>query len=197
LLKNGIRIIEVSVDAASAEVYEKIRIGLSFREVLYNIKELMKIRDSGGYNTKVMVSVIEQEENASQLDEIFRFWSSIVDGVLLRKLLSFKGIIPRNKKYIPYLPESAPCPFLWERVLVDSLGNVRGCVSDIYNTSCLGNLKTDTISELWQGKLLNEWRQLHLENRKSEVPVCKGCVDLEYRSWEYNYFSAVNKLDKG
>ncbi len=196
LLKSGIRGIEFSMDAATKETFEKIRAGLNFEEVLFNLKELVRLRDEGKYNTKVLVSVIEQETNEDELDSIFKFYSRIADTVLIRKLLSFKGIIRRNKSYDAYLPKEAPCPFLWERVLIDSVGNVRGCVSDIYNTSCVGSLKDNTISELWQSEQLNRYRQLHLDGKRQEAPMCKGCVDLEYRSWGYNYFYAFDKLEK-
>lgn len=196
LLKHGIRSIEVSVDAATKELYGKIRIGLNFNEVLDNIKALVALRNKGNYKTKVIVSVIEQEANENEIGNIFKFWGDIVDDVLIRKLLSFKGIIPRNKKYSTYLSGDTPCPFLWERVLIDPVGNVRGCVSDIYNISCVGNVKDDTISNLWKSELLNGWREKHFNNQKERVPMCKDCLDLEYRSWEYNYFFALNKLDR-
>ncbi|MEW5692173.1 MAG: GNAT family N-acetyltransferase [Candidatus Hydrogenedentota bacterium] len=193
LLKRRIRSIEVSVDAATKETFEKIRIGLDFEKVLFNIKELVRLRNENNYNTKIMVSIIEQEANENELDYIFKFWEEIVDDVLIRKLLSFKGIIKRKKEYSTYLHSTVPCPFLWERVLIDSLGNVRGCVSDIYNTSCVGNIKEHSIEELWQSELFNTWRKLHIQGRREEIPMCKGCIDLEYRSWNYNYFYALDK----
>lgn len=196
LLKQGIRSIEISVDAASESTYQLIRKGLKFKAVLDNIRELVRLRNEGKFSTSITVSVIEQEANSSELAMIERFWRNIVDDVLIRKLLSFKGIIKRKKAYAPYLPANVPCPFLWERVLIDSVGNARGCVSDIYNTSCIGNVSKRTIASLWQSSLLNTWRRMHLEGKKEDVPMCKGCVDLEFRSWEYNYFFALDKLDK-
>lgn len=193
LLKAGIRSIEISVDAATKETFEKIRVGLSFEKVLGNIKELVRLRDEGGHETKVIVSVIEQEANENEIPFIMDFWKGLVDDVLVRKLLSMRGLIPRKKKYSTYMPSGVPCPFLWERVLVDAAGNVRGCVCDMYNMACVGNVKEHSISELWQSELFNKWRRLHLEGKKDEVPVCAGCEDLEYRSWTYNYFYALDK----
>jgi radical SAM protein with 4Fe4S-binding SPASM domain len=193
LLKAGIRAIEISADAATKGLYETIRRGLSFDMVLRNIEELVRQRDEGKFNTRIMVSVIEQEANEEHLDSIVQFWKKKVDDVLVRKLLSFKGVVPRSKRYAAYLTEDVPCPFLWERVFVDASGNVRACVSDLYNESSLGNIVDSTIAELWQSETLNRWRHFHLRGQRALVPVCKGCVDLEYRSWTYNYFAALNK----
>ena len=108
-------------------------------------------------------------------------------------MLSFKGVIKRGKEYSPYMDKNTPCPFLWERVLIDPSGDVRGCVSDIYNQSRIGTINEKSISEIWQGEPISTWRRLHLEGRINEVPACDGCVDLEYRSWNYNYFHALSK----
>lgn len=194
LLKAGIRAVEISVDASDVETYEKIRVGLSFEVLMRNVTELVRLRDSGGYKTKIMVSVIEQEANESRLEEINAFWHDRADEVLIRKLLTFKGVIPREKKYEAYLPREAPCPFLWERVLVDAAGDVRACVSDLRNESCLGNVNDTSIAGLWRSDLIESWRRLHLEGKRDEAKPCRGCEDLEYRSWTYNYFD--KRLDE-
>ncbi len=191
LLKAGIESVEISVDAADAETYSKIRLGLDFEETLENIEALVRLRDDGGYRAKIMVSVIEQDLNCDKLDNVIAFWESIVDKVLVRKLLSFKGVINRTKKYESYMPQDTPCPFLWERVAVDPAGDVRGCVSDLYNTSKMGNILEKSLSEIWRGEPVSSWRKMHLAGDIEGPPMCKGCSDLEYRSWNYNYFEAL------
>ncbi len=194
LLEAGIRSIEVSVDAATAEVYEKIRVGLSFDRMLKNVRELVRLRNAGGYRTRIMVSVIEQDTNRDSLEDIQAFWNDTVDVVLTRKLLGFMGLIERDKSaQKTYMSAKTPCPFLWERILIDAQGNVRGCVNDLYNTLRIGNVNEKSISELWHCDQLELWRKLHLEGRRKDVPYCKDCTDLEYRSWNYNYFHALEK----
>lgn len=193
LLKAGIRSIEVSMDACDKETYETIRVGLDYETTLHNVRELARQRNEGGYATRLMVSVIEQDANKGRLEEIKAFWEGIVDVVLVRKLLAFGGLVERKAKAATYLPKEAPCPFLWERVLVDPAGNVRGCVNDIMGRGLVGNVLEKSISEIWQSEPLKTWRQMHLDGNKNDVPVCEGCQDSEYRSWEYNYFHALSK----
>ncbi|CCK81688.1 radical SAM/SPASM domain-containing protein [Desulfobacula toluolica] len=192
LLKAGIRSIEISVDAATSEIYEKIRPGLSFEQTLSNIQNLVRLRDQGKFKTRIMVSIIKQKDNMDSLEKIKKFWKNLVDVVLTRSLLSFSGLIDRGAQET-YMPATVPCPFLWERVLIDPVGNLRACVNDIYNKLCVGNIMEQNISQLWQSDILNEWRRMHLEGKRNEMIHCKDCVDLEYRSWNYNYFHALNK----
>ena len=193
LLKAGIRSIEISVDAADKETYEVIRVGLDYETLLNNVIELVRIRNEGNYSTRIMVSVIEQDLNRSFLTQIHEFWDKIADVVLVRKLLGFGGLVDRPNAATPYMPTDTPCPFLWERVLIDPAGNVRGCVNDITGKGILGNILTQSLAEIWKSPLLNTWRGQHLVGNRQDVPLCENCVDLEYRSWEYNYFHALNK----
>jgi len=196
LMDAGIKAIEFSVDAGSKEIYEKIRVGLKWETTLENILDATAIRDRGGYATRVMVSVIEQPDNKEMMDDIFAFWESKVDKVLFRKLLSFKGTIDRKAHSTAYMAPDTPCPFLWERVVIDPLGNVRGCVSDLNAEFVLGNMLDTALETLWHSPLMETYREKHLSGNIDKCPMCNGCVDLPYRSWNYNYFYALDKKDE-
>ena len=196
LMDAGIKAIEFSVDAGSKEIYEKIRVGLKWETTLNNILDATAIRDRGGYATRVMVSVIEQPDNKEMMDDISAFWESKVDKVLFRKLLSFKGTIDRKAHSTAYMAPDTPCPFLWERVVIDPLGNVRGCVSDLNAEFVIGNMLETALETLWHSPLIETYREKHLSGNIDQCPMCNGCVDLPYRSWNYNYFHALDKKDE-
>lgn len=196
LMEKGIRSIEFSVDAASKEIYEKIRAGLKWDQTLKYITECVRLRDQGHFKTRILVSVIEQPTNQHVIDDIMDYWKSRVDDVLVRKMLSFKGIIQRPDEYEKYMPDNTPCPFLWERVVIDPLGNVRGCVSDIHAEFVIGNMMKIGLETLWHSPLMETYREKHLSGKIAECPMCSGCVDLPYRSWNYNYFYALDKKDE-
>ncbi|MBW1993513.1 MAG: radical SAM protein [Deltaproteobacteria bacterium] len=193
IMENGIRSIEFSVDAASRDIYEKIRVGLSWRDTLENIIECVEVRNQNNYRTKIMVSVIEQPANERMIEDILSFWNERVDKVLLRKMLSFKGIIKRPDHYQGYMQAGTPCPFLWERLVVDPLGDVRGCVSDLKAELNIGNIMKTGLDKIWHAPLMEFYRKKHLSGKITDCPLCKDCVDLPYRSWNYNYFSALDE----
>ncbi len=64
LLRAPIDVIDVSLDAFDKQTYEKIRIRGKFDVVTANLKRLVELRDELGSPTKIMTSIISQEDAA-------------------------------------------------------------------------------------------------------------------------------------
>ena len=60
----------------------------------------------------------------------------------------------------PYLPSTSPCPWPFERLNIDSRGQVAMCGYDIAFKTNLGNVKEKSIKEIWLGddfkKIINQ-----------------------------------------
>ena len=100
----------------------------------------------------------------------------------------------RNVRPIPtpYLDtEDTPCPFIFERLNIDSRGTVMVCGYDISANTNMGNVETDSIRDIWRGPGFQFYREKHLTGRGADIPLCKGCPDWKYRSWNHNYWKVV------
>ncbi len=200
LLDAGIDAIEVSVDAADRDTYSYVRAGLDFDVLLGNVRCLIAKRNGQHSSTRVVASVVNQRAIEGKLDTTVAFWREIVDEVQVRKYLTW-GIGDPSESgdaapYIPDLPTRAPCPFPFERLNVDSRGKIEFCGFDIAGETDFGNVNETTIGEVWRGGKFNLWRQLLLEGRYEEIPVCRKCPDWKYRSWNYNYWSVLDKAEQ-
>jgi hypothetical protein len=51
----------------------------------------------------------------------------------------------------------------------------------------MGNVKTESILDIWHGPGFRFYREKHLAGRGADIPLCKGCPDWKYRSWKHNY----------
>jgi len=58
---------------------------------------------------------------------------------------------------------------------IDVSGEVRMCCADQEGTTRMGDLRLQSIAEIWQGPELARIRQLHLEGRRHELAMCDGC----------------------
>ena len=58
-------------------------------------------------------------------------------------------------------------------------GLVAFCSVDVHCRVQCGDIKTQSIKEIWQGNL-NEYRKMHKEERFGELPkLCRECADWQ------------------
>ncbi|PYQ47489.1 MAG: radical SAM protein [Acidobacteria bacterium] len=89
----------------------------------------------------------------------------------------------------PYLDktEGEPCPYPFHRLNIDSRGKVEVCGFDISGRTNLGNVREQTIREIWKGPMFEWWRGKHAAREGGDIPLCRECPDWQYRSWTHNW----------
>lgn len=192
LLEAEVDMIEFSVDAGDPDTYARIRKGLDWEILLKNFKRMVSLRNKLKSSTKIIASAINQI--GINIEEVEKFWSSIADNFQKRKYLTWGISNPlKSGDPLPYLPpeQSIPCPFIFERLNIDSRGRVMVCGFDIAAKTNMGNVHEKSISEIWKGKEFEYYRQKHLLREGNEIALCKNCPDWKYRSWKHNYWKLV------
>lgn len=197
-------VIEASVDADCKDTYEKIRVGLDWKRLVENVKNLIRLRRELGSHSKIIVSVVNQK--GVDIDKVKKFWEETigVDYVIIRKFLTWNVIsdeLSADKK--PLLASSAVhksanglCPYLFERITIDLDGTMRLCNEDILGKTNFGNIKNDSIKEIWNGNRLKEYRKNMLEGKWDKLELCNGCNDRLYRSWDWDYKRVLREIGK-
>lgn len=197
LLEAQIDMIEFSVDAADPEMYVKVRKGLSWDVLLRNVKHTVELRNKQNSSTKIIASGVNQI--GVDIDKVARFWEDIVDNFQKRKFLTW-GINDPSKSAdtMPYLSpeEFIPCPFIFERLNIDSRGIVMVCGFDIAAKTNLGNIHEKSIKDIWHSKEFEFYRKKHLEGKGGQIELCRNCPDWKYRSWKHNYWKIERNAEK-
>ena len=196
LLTAQIDMIEFSVDAADPQTYERVRRGLDWEILLKNIKRMAKLRNKLKSKTKIIASGVNQVD--VDIEAVAKFWEPMVDNFQKRKYLTW-GINDPSKSADPtaYLApeEEIPCPFIFERLNIDSRGKVMVCGFDIAARTDMGNIHEKSIKEIWHGEGFEYYRERHLSRRGNEIDLCKNCPDWQYRSWQHNYWKIVKNAE--
>lgn len=197
LLTAGVDMIEFSVDAADAETYQRVRAGLQWETLVANVSRMIALRNELGSTTKIIASGVNQK--GVDIEAVAKFWEPIVDNFQKRKYLTW-GINDPSKSAdsSPYLPpdEQIPCPFIFERLNIDSRGKVMVCGFDIAAATDMGNIHEKSIKEIWHGEGFNHYRRKHLAGKGTDVELCKNCPDWKYRSWKHNYWKIVGNAER-
>jgi radical SAM protein with 4Fe4S-binding SPASM domain len=197
LLKAGVDMIEFSVDASNAEEYAEVRTGLDWDTLLTNVRRLLALRQELGSSSRIIASCVNQK--SAVIDSAERFWMDDVglDYFIKRKFLTWGENTTlddsRSADVDAYIDvDRVPCPFIFERLNIDSRGNVMVCGLDISANTNMGNVNSESIRNIWHNSGFNEYRKLHLANRGKELSLCASCPDWKYRSWKHNYWKVVD-----
>jgi pyruvate-formate lyase-activating enzyme len=194
IIEGNIDAIEFSVDAGDAETYAKVR-GLDWDNLNKTVAAARRIRDELKSETRIVCSIINQE--GVDVDKAVAHWTPMVDKVQVRKYLTWGYNEDHSADSTPYLPpeKRLPCPWLFERLNIDSRGSVTLCGEDIAFSEAFANILDNSIEEIWTGAHFEALREKHINHRGDEIKICSTCPDWQFRSWQYNYWKVLNDAE--
>lgn len=72
------------------------------------------------------------------------------------------------------------CPYLFYSMCVNSDGTVSACLMDWNHQLIVGDIKEESLLDIWNGKRMQEMRKNHLLKNKGYYHTCDRCGQLEY-----------------
>lgn len=73
-----------------------------------------------------------------------------------------------------------PCDYPWYGMAVNYDGNVSVCCVDWNSDLLIGNVRTQTLGDIWRGSGLKKIRKIHLSGNLKSLPVCQKCTYKPY-----------------
>jgi radical SAM protein with 4Fe4S-binding SPASM domain len=168
LIESGLDYITISVDALR-ENYNQLRQPLDFDQTVSKIAELFRLKEKYGKGfPKVKVQGI-YEYFKRQVREYYETFKSISDNVSfnVKHDYTLKTVDQEDNLY---------CPYLWQRITITPSGLIPLCISDWNLDLSIGNLRENTIKDVWKGSLMGNFRKIHTENRRLELKPCRQCI---------------------
>lgn len=176
LIRSGLDKLIISFDSPYKEKYEKVRVNASYDKVLKNVIRFNEIRNEMGIEHPVTrINFIKFPDTSDQeVHDMIELFKSHVDSIGVlgyietdnahRKVLKDEG---RKSKFV--------CSQLLTRLSIYDDGTVVPCCSDYDTEMVLGNLKENTIKEIWNSDKLNEIRKLHFDGEFYKISACAKC----------------------
>ncbi len=192
LVRSGLDVLEISLDAATPQTYALIRGSERNHQIVAeNIRRYVQIRDDLKGWTYVTVSIINQPKAAHEIEDFRRAWQGIADDVIVRTFHDFQGYALDGGTIT--LPPRHPCRCLWSRFNVNSEGLVNICFNDWHNKDVLGDLKDPaaSIAQIWTSPRYEEYRASHLDGKPKGI--CGKCRDWIGASWSTPYETLITR----
>ena len=167
MIDAGLDAINISVDAAGKEVFESTRLHLNYDEVIGNIRTLARLRnESGKTHPKLILSFVRQNNSADEQAFIAE-WSRVADKIHITDLHNWAGTLNERTEV------QFPCYRLWLTFTVLWDGRVSMCCADFDGRHIFGDLRTQTIADVWNSPLYRAARRQHLED--GGPGICRSC----------------------
>ena len=68
-----------------------------------------------------------------------------------------------------------PCTFLWYSMSVKWDGKVVPCCNDLLSSMPIGDVRKNSLLEIWNSPVLTDIREKIASGRYNEIPLCSGC----------------------
>jgi radical SAM protein with 4Fe4S-binding SPASM domain len=188
VLASGLDFISFSMDTIDKEVYAQARkhsdLDLSTQNVISFINKAEARKAAGLPVPEIQVSSVDIKEYQPYKQEFIDFWTKYADRTRIYVESCGDGNFGSlaDKDIIPY-QERMPCRKVFTDMIVYYDGNVALCNHDWNNELQLGNIKQQSISEIWNGEKYQELRKYH----QNPAGFDKGIICDNCDQWKIDY----------
>lgn len=216
MLENGVGV-DISLDELDKKTFEDVK-KMSFDVVSKNIVTFLELNSQAANPVPVNIRIKTMktvEETMRQ--ELFKVITSHDCSVVLNSIddniiSNWAGKLDKESFLQEYeIPKTsktqfthkrfnqtniAPCTQLWKWMVVYWDGSVVLCCADMFSQTIVGDLKSDSISEIWNGPKMKNFRTQMVGRKRFEVPLCQDCdIHLSWHNLKEYYDKDGNFLE--
>ena len=168
LLDAGIDVVRFSIDGFSRATYEPARPGVDYDQVVANTNRFIALRDAGGYDCRIEARMIDMPENKHEQAAFLDYWGQRADVALVVPLYQW----PWSGQTAPVLK---PCLKILDEMFFYTDGTAPLCCWDDSARAVVGDVKTQSVLDIWRGPVLAAMRALLDRGRRDLIGLCSRC----------------------
>lgn len=183
IITAGLDEFKISFYGTDHSTYNNTMLGLNFGTTMSNIKEFFKIRKRmNRRKPNVIIQYVPHQNNGWKVKEFFNLFSSLIDKSMGDRLYIFplhnyggvKSYIETKDKILNI------CKYPWRTTVILNDGKVAACPMDYNGFEILGNVKDNTIEEIWNNPKYKLMRQNFKKLLYDDYAVCPRCEITRY-----------------
>ena len=203
LIDCGLDMIGISITHVTLEGYRRISdVTVDYEKLKNNITDLYEIRRG----CKIYIKIADTNLSQNEKEKFFSDFGGISDYMAVEGLHGWSmsevkdftlGTQSQTFDGLP-LTQKVVCPWPFYEMAINWNGSVSLCNEDWVHGTVVGDIKKETLKEIWEGKNLYEMQKMMLEGRRSENRVCANCFYLSCAPDNIDKFSKeiLEKLKK-
>jgi hypothetical protein len=159
LFEHQVDILQVRLDANSAETFRQVHGADLFDRVIANIERLEQARrDRVRAQPIIVCSLIRSARTLGDLEAFYDRWIKATGTAVIEGYNDYGGLLPADDLINLAPPGRAPCRRVGARLMLLADGKVAQCHQDVGGSRALGSWISEPITAIWRGEPL---RRLH------------------------------------
>lgn len=186
LIEAGLDKINISVDGMNREQYQRFtKFDFDFDRFVDNIKWLYDNKKS----CEIVIKIPRELITESQQQEFYDTFGDYCDRIFIENFAPCwpefdieerTGFKITQGIYQQAVTPTDTCPYIFYSMSVNADGLVSSCFLDWGRKLIIGDVRNESLKEIWHGKNINALRMQHLEGKRKQNPVCSQCGQLSH-----------------
>jgi len=187
ILESGVTRLFISIDAATEETYNKIRVPVGKKIIKQNRLQILEEKIKNFINLKksmkkvmpvTRVSFVALKENFHEIELFKKKWESIVDTVEIQRETSINIYQDLKNEFNEFNNlKNYNCNKPWGDLAIYSNGSVGPCCNLVGRKISIGNIIDSTVSEIWNGIEMKKIRKSFINNKPNRI--CRACIESQ------------------
>ncbi|WP_299979425.1 radical SAM/SPASM domain-containing protein [Desulfobacula sp.] len=188
LLEAGLDRLNISLEGMNREQYRQYaKVDFDFDKFVKNVKWLY----SNKGNCEVTIKIPGNYINDDQKEEFLNTFGNYCDRIFIEDIapiwpsfdIEAHSDITIGKLKGQYEQSVHPkgiCSYIFYSAVINSDGSVSACCPDWAQKLIVGNVKTESLKNIWHSSKMNNLRRQHLEGKRHANNTCSVCGHLSY-----------------
>ena len=185
IISAGLDKINISVNGLSDQSYREFtRHKMDFHELVSNIRHFYDHRG----NCLVCIKIVGDNLTNEEKDRFFAVFGDIADRVFIEHIapcwpeFRMEEAVANESVgiYDQGIREVAVCPYIFYSLSINSDGKASLCFLDWSRKLIVGDVKKESVKDIWNGEALFNYRKMHLLRKRKEHPICGTCGQLTH-----------------
>lgn len=169
-------VLEVRIDAHTAETYRKVQGVDGFERVMATMQRIEEHRRQHAAPQPILVpSLTRCTATIEEMEGFFDAWIKQVGSAVIRGYSTYGGLMPADGLLSTTPDEREACRQLGGRLMLLADGTAVACNQDVDGQLVVGDWRRESLREIWGGQRLGDIRRAHAAGRWDELAVCPAC----------------------
>ena len=183
LMDSGLDVIKFSLDALDDEGQKRVRgKNNNFQQSFNSILDILEYKKANpDLKTKIVITLISLGSSLDDIKmqkEFVKLWGNYPVYAYIKSLDNkwYYHNGQSSNNYSHYIKQY--CEFPWTSLSIMSDGSVVPCTQDYDAEMNMGNIKEQSLYEIWNGKKYSDFRMSHITGNFPKNYKCKDRCDL-------------------